>query len=87
MSLGFCKNCFHQNFISECLCSSLSPYSAAGVVSFVVKCDMNIRTLLVLFSCVYKAVAKSDKIWSRGNVLWCGLYIVSKNSDTFSQTY
>jgi len=57
VSLGICKNCFHQKFISEYLCSSLSPYSAVGV-SFVVKYDTNIMPLLVLFSCVYKAVAK-----------------------------
>jgi hypothetical protein len=83
VSLGFCKNCFHQNSISECLCNSLSPYSAVGV-SFVVKCEMNIMILLMLFRCVYKAVAKSDKIWSRGSVSWCGLYFASKNSATFS---
>lgn len=83
MSLGFCKNCFPQNSISECLCSSLSHYSAVGV-SFVVKCDMNITPLLVLFSCIHKAVAESDKIWSRSNVSLCGLYFASKNSAAFS---
>lgn len=83
MCLGFFKNCFYQNSISECLCGSLSPYSAVGV-SFIVKCGMNIMPLLMLFSCVHRAVAKSDKICSRGNVSWCGFYFASKNSATFS---
>ena len=83
MYLGFCKNCFHQNSINESLCGSLSPYSDVGL-SFIVKCDMTIMPLLMLFSCVHKAVAKSDKIWSRDNVSWCGLYFASKISATFS---
>jgi hypothetical protein len=81
--VGFCKNSFHQNCISECLCGSLSPYSDVGL-SFIVKCDANIMPLLMLFSCVHKAFAKSDKIWSRAIASWCSLYFASKNSATFS---
>jgi hypothetical protein len=55
--LGFCKNSFHQNSVSECLCGSLSPYSDVGL-SFIVKCDTNIMPLLMLFSCVHKVFAK-----------------------------
>lgn len=77
MSLRFCKNCFLQKSISECLCSSLSHYSAVGV-SFVVKCDMNIMPLLVLFSCVHKAVAKrfGEGVMSHGVVYILHLRIV-----------
>jgi len=77
------RTIFIRTLLVKCLCVSLSPYSDVGL-SFIVKCDMNILPLLMLFSCVHKAVAKSDKIWIRGNASWCSLYFASKNSATFS---
>jgi len=74
VSLGFCKNCFLQNSISECLCSSLSCYSAVGV-SFVVKCGMNIMPLLVVLVVFTKQLQKVTR-FGVGVMSHCVVYIL-----------